>query len=276
MKTIREKLDNLKEILQKMESVLIGYSGGVDSTFLAKIAVDVLGDKALCVTAVSESYPEHERLEAEQFADQLGLRCITVKTKEMDDENYRKNDARRCYYCKKAMISDLKRIAREQGCKSIIIGTNYDDLGDYRPGQQAAKEEGIRSPLMEVQMTKEDIRVLSKEMGIPTWNKPSFACLSSRIPYGQQISSEVLSKIDRAEAVLRAKGFKQFRVRHHETIARIEILPGDMEKLLLERLDIYEQLRRLGYSHVTMDLLGYRTGSMNEIILNNALPVINA
>ena len=276
MATVHEKYEKLKNIICEMESVLIGYSGGVDSTFLAKVATDILGDKALCVTSVSESYPVHERQEAEQYAKQLGLRCITIETKEMDDENYRKNDSMRCYYCKKAMITDLRRIADENGCKTIIIGTNFDDLGDYRPGQQAAKEEGVRSPLMESGMSKEDIRVLSKELGIPTWNKPSFACLSSRIPYGQQITREALTMVDQAESILRAKGFSQFRVRHHNDIARIEILPGEMNKLLEQRLDIYEQLHTLGYAHVTMDLRGYRTGSMNEVLFEKTLPIINS
>jgi pyridinium-3,5-biscarboxylic acid mononucleotide sulfurtransferase len=266
MSSLSDKLAKLQENLKDMGSVLIGYSGGVDSTFLAKVATDVLGEKALSVIAVSESYPAHERYEAEKFAQELGLHCMTVSTSEIDNPDYQKNDSMRCYHCKKEMIHHLKKIAEEKGFFTIVIGTNYDDLGDYRPGQKAANEEGIRSPLVEVEMTKDEIRVLSKEMNIPTWDKPSFACLSSRVPYGDEISRETLEMIDRAEAVLREKGFIQFRVRHHKTLARIEVLPEEMQKLLENREPIAKKLKEVGYSHISMDLLGYRTGSMNEVL----------
>ncbi|MDX9753345.1 MAG: ATP-dependent sacrificial sulfur transferase LarE [bacterium] len=266
MLTAQEKLVQLEALLGDMKRVCIGYSGGVDSTFLAKVATNVLGEDALCIIAVSESYPEHERYEAEQFAAELGLHTLTVNTHEIDNPDYRRNDSMRCYHCKKEMVSHLKAIAAERRIPHILIGTNYDDLGDYRPGQQAAKEEGVRSPLVEVEMTKDDIRILSKEMNIPTWNKPSFACLSSRVPYGQAITPEILGKIDRAESLLREYGLSQFRVRHHDNLARIEVLPEEMTKVLDQGAAITSALKEMGYAYVTLDLVGYRTGSMNEVL----------
>lgn len=275
MADLQQKFNKLKALLREMESVVIGYSGGVDSTFLAKVATDELGGKALCAIAISESYPEHERRDAENFANDLGLNIVTVNTSEIDNPEYQKNDSMRCYHCKKEMISHLRHVAKQQNIQTIAIGTNYDDLGDFRPGQRAAKEENVRSPLVEAEMTKEDIRALSKEMGIPTWNKPSFACLSSRVAYGESISREKLEKIDKAEAALREYGFTQFRVRHHDSLARIEVLADEMELLLKNRVAIAEKLRSLGYTHVSMDLLGYRTGSMNEALHQIASPAMS-
>ena len=266
MGAIDQKYERLKAILRGMESVVIGYSGGVDSTFLAKVATDVLGQRALSVAAISESYPKWERDEAEKFAREMGLHYERIETSEMDNPEYRKNDPTRCYHCKQELVTQLQRIARTRGYKSFAIGTNYDDLGDYRPGRQAAREGGARSPLVEAELTKEDIRILSQRLGIPTWNKPSFACLSSRIPYGEEVTKEKLERIEQAEDVLRELGFVQFRVRHHKDLARIEVLPVEMPRLLEFREEITRRLKSIGYTFVAMDLLGYRTGSMNETL----------
>ncbi len=266
MSTLEQKYQQFLSILREMDSIVIGYSGGVDSTFLAKVATDVLGDKALSVSAISESYPEFERKEAEQFARDLGLHYMSIDTNELDNPDYRKNDPNRCFHCKQELVTHLRRIADERGFKTIAIGTNMDDLGDYRPGQNAAKEGGARFPMVEAEMTKEDIRTLSKQLHIPTWDKPSFACLASRFPYGEEISKEKLDRVAEAEGVLRELGFTQFRVRSHDNLARIELLPAEMTKMLLLREDIYRLIRKTGFSYIAMDLLGYRTGSMNETL----------
>ncbi len=266
MNQLEQKYQQLKTVLQEMGSVVIGYSGGVDSTFLAKVATDVLGDKALSVAAISPSYPKHEHDEAKQFAVDLGLNFDTVSTTEMDNPDYRKNAPDRCYHCKKELVVLLKNIARDRGFNVVALGANFDDLGDYRPGQKAAKEEGIRNPMMDLEITKDDIRALSKQLNIPTWDKPSFACLSSRIPYGIEITPEKLSMVDKAEQIMREYNFGQFRVRHHNDVARIELLPEDMSKLLHIREEIAQRLKGIGYAYIAMDLLGYRTGSMNEVL----------
>lgn len=271
---IEQKLEKLKTILRDLESVVIGYSGGVDSTFLAKVATDVLGDKALSVAAISETYPRHEREEAVEFAHTLGLHYESVETTELDNPNYRENNPDRCYHCKRELVSSLKRIAEERGFRAVVFGTNLDDLGDYRPGQKAAKEGGACNPLVDAGMTKDDIRILSQRLNIPTWNKPSFACLASRLPYGEGITKEKLEKVDRAEQVLREHRFRQFRVRHHENLARIEVTPDEMQRLLDLRDEIVKRLREIGYNYVAMDLMGYRTGSMNEILHQIEKPVV--
>lgn len=265
-RSVEEKFEHLKSILREMESVVVGYSGGVDSTFLCKVATDVLGERALSVAAISESYPEHERVEAEEFARSLGLNFETVHTLELENPDYRKNAPNRCYYCKQELVTHLGQMARMRGFRHTAIGTNFDDLGDYRPGQEAAREGGTRFPLVEAEITKEDIRILSRRLGIPTWDKPSFACLSSRFPYGEEITREKLEMVDKAETVLRRLGFGQFRVRHHKDLARIEVLPENMELALRHREEIVRQFKQIGYTYVAMDLLGYRTGSMNEVL----------
>jgi pyridinium-3,5-biscarboxylic acid mononucleotide sulfurtransferase len=274
MVAIEQKLEKLKTILRDMESVVIGYSGGVDSTFLAKVAADVLGDKALSVAAISDSYPRHEREEAAVFAQNLGLHFETVHTAELDNPDYQRNGPDRCYHCKRDLIGSLKRIAGERGFKAVALGTNLDDLGDYRPGQKAAQEGGARCPLLEAEMTKGDIRVLSQRMNVPTWNKPSFACLSSRLPYGEEITREKLEMVDRAEQVLRGYHFRQFRVRHHNNLARIEVPPDEMHRLLDLREEIAPRMKEIGYNYVSMDLVGYRTGSMNEVLHQIEMAVV--
>jgi len=266
MKNADQKFETLKSILQSMDSIIIGYSGGVDSTFLCKVATDVLGDRALSVAAISESYPQHERDEAEAFVKELGLNYRTVHTSELDNPEYRKNASNRCYFCKEELITHLNKVKAETGFQSVAIGTNFDDLGDYRPGQEAAKKGGACFPMVEAELTKDDIRYLSKKLNIPSWDKPSFACLSSRFPYGEEISKEKLEMVDKAEAIVRQFGFGQFRVRHHKDMARIEVLPDEMQKVLENREQLVQQLKDLGYTYVSMDLMGYRTGSMNEAL----------
>jgi len=264
---LNRKLKELKEIFTKMESVLIAYSGGVDSTFLLKVAKDVLGDKVLAVTAKSLVYPSEEIERAEALAQDLGVRHKIIETQELSNPNFFNNPKDRCYWCKKELFAILISIARENNLKHVLDGTNFDDLDDFRPGIKAAGEFGIRSPLKEAMLTKEDIRSLSKYLGLPTWDKPSFACLASRFPYGMKITKENLNKVDKAERFLRRFGIIQVRVRYHDTIARIEVLGKDIPKLLEEKLrrQSISYFKKLGYSYVAVDLEGYRTGSMNEV-----------
>lgn len=266
---LTEKFNKLKEIIKGLENVAVGFSGGVDSTFLLKVAVDILGsDNVLAVTSCSETYPSREFKEASRLVEEIGVEQYVIHSEELDNEDFVRNDKLRCYYCKKELFSEIKEVAREEGYKNVADGSNYDDqINDYRPGLKAADELGIRSPLKEAEITKEEIRKLSKRLGLPTWNKPSFACLSSRFPYGSRINEDELKMVDKAEEFLRKYSFKQLRVRHHDQhTARIEVLPEDMELLLKEREEIVSLLKELGYIYITIDLEGYRTGSMNEVL----------
>ncbi|MEO5894624.1 MAG: ATP-dependent sacrificial sulfur transferase LarE [Vicinamibacterales bacterium] len=254
--------------LTELPSIIVAYSGGVDSALLAYAATRVLGDQALCVTADSPSYPDRHRQMATSLARDFGFRHEIIYTAEMARPEYRANPANRCYFCKHELYTHLSALARERGIPIIADGSNADDRGDYRPGRQAAREFGVRSPLDEAELTKDEIRELSRRAGLPTWDEPASACLSSRIPYFSEVTDEKLRMIERAEAVLRNLGFRICRVRHHDTIARLELGPEEMVRATdPETAVVIDQaLRQLGYAHVTIDLRGYRLGSLNEAL----------
>ena len=255
----------LCDTLASLGSVIVAYSGGADSAYLAFIAHRTLGDRAVAVTADSPSYPERHRQLAIQIARDFGLRHEIIQTSELERPEYRANPANRCYYCKHELYTHLSRIAA--GRDAVIVdGNNADDRGDYRPGRQAAREFGVRSPLDEVDLSKEEIRELSRQAGLPTWNEPASACLSSRIPYHTEVTDEKLRRIERAEQALRALGFRVFRVRHHDDLARIEIARAEMPRALDPDVSaaIVRALKEAGYRYVSLDLQGYRTGSLNE------------
>ncbi len=269
MDELHQKYEQLKGILRGMETAAVAYSGGVDSTFLLKVAVDELGpDRVLGVIAVSESYPARELKEAQQLAEEMGARVRLIGTEELSNPDYASNPVNRCFHCKTELFTKIFPIAREEGLREMLYGVNADDLGDFRPGIQAAKRMGARGPLQEAGLTKNEIRLLSRELGLRTWDKPAYACLSSRIPYGQRITAEALRQVDEAEDFLHDLGYRQVRVRHHDKVARIE-LPRDQMARLLEDGSaelIVAKLKDLGYLYVTLDLQGYRVGSLNEAI----------
>jgi uncharacterized protein len=263
---IERKLHDLLRILKEMESVVVAYSGGVDSTSLLSVALEALGDRVLAVTAMSASLPERERQEATRLAKALGARHILLETEELKDPAFVANAPDRCYHCKLSRFRDLSDYALRLGYRTVVDGTNAEDLGDHRPGRRAARELGVRSPLEEVGLTKAEIRQLARARGLPNWDAPSDACLASRIPYGTPITAEKLSRIGRAEEVLRELGLGQLRVRDHGEIARIELEPGDLAAGLKHRHRVIQELRSLGYAYVTLDLQGFRSGSMNEVL----------
>jgi uncharacterized protein len=262
----QEKYEHLQQIVRDMESVLIAYSGGVDSALLLKVAHDVLGDRAIGVLASSEAYAPEESVEAMQTARQMGVPLLTIETHELEDERYTSNSVNRCYFCKTELFTQLEPLAKLHNMRYIAYGVNKDDDGDFRPGQRAAREFGVRGPLKEADMGKREIRAVARFLGLPVWDKPAMACFSSRIPYGSKVDVASLQMIYKAERLLRELGFHQLRVRHHDKIARIEVERSELPRLIEEEMSrtVTDGLRKLGYSYVTIDLLGYRSGSMNE------------
>jgi uncharacterized protein len=260
------KYNRLKQILTELGSVVVAYSGGTDSTLVLKVAYDVLGDRTIAMTAVSASLAADERKEAEEIAQQIGVKHILVETDEASNTDYLANTPNRCFFCKNETYDKLTAYAQGHAFQAVVDGTNADDARDYRPGRQAARQHQVRSPLLEAGLTKAEIRQLSKELGLPNWNKPAAACLASRIPYGTTITVKALSQVERAESLLRSIGLGQLRVRHHDTIARIEIATDEFPRLIEQRETIVNAFRALGYTYVSLDLAGFRSGSMNEII----------
>jgi uncharacterized protein len=266
--TAAQKEDRLVQILSGLESVIVGFSGGVDSAYLAHIANRTLGSRALCVTAISPSYPSFQKRETQDFVLKFNLNHLEIESEELDNPNYRENAPNRCYFCKSELFGKLEALARGRGYRWVIDGTNFDDLGDFRPGRKAATEHAIRSPLLEAGMTKVDIREMSRRNGLPTWDKPALPCLSSRFPYGTSISAEKLSVVDSGENILRDFGFRIFRVRYHEELVRLEFAPEELAKALNPTMAaiLLKRFKELGFKYVTIDLEGYRSGSLNEVL----------
>ncbi|MBI4233915.1 MAG: ATP-dependent sacrificial sulfur transferase LarE [Chloroflexi bacterium] len=269
-----DKLNRLQDVLRDLCSCVVAFSGGVDSTFLVSVAYEVLGDRCLAVTGVSPTYTREEVEAARSLAEHIGARHRFIKTSELDDPCFARNDSRRCYYCKSELFRELRRIADAEGLAWVADGTNLDDTSDYRPGRQAAAELGVRSPLLEAGLTKADIRRLSRDRGLPTWDKPAQACLASRFPTGTAITQELLEQVAQAEAYLHSLGLRQVRVRHHGPIARIEVEPDDLSRLVADgvRQGIVSRLQALGYTYISLDLAGYRTGSLNEVLASQDTP----
>lgn len=263
---LSEKLERLKQILAGYDGAVLGYSGGVDSSFLAGVAKDVLGERLLAVTASSPLYPDEEIEGAKRLARELALNHLVLTTDEMDDDTFCANPPDRCYHCKKKLFGRLLELAQEKGYEAVLDGANVDDLGDFRPGMRAVRELNVHSPLKAAGLSKEEIRLLSREMHLPTWDKPSMACLASRFPYGERITRDGLKQVGEAEALVRKLVGGQVRVRHYNDLARIEVEPGRFLSLLKEAGQLTAALKKLGYKYVTLDLEGYRTGSMNEVL----------
>jgi uncharacterized protein len=264
---VTEKHESLRGILRDLRRVVVAYSGGVDSTFLLKTAVDTLGaGNVLACISIGPSEPDDQYERATRAAEGLGVELMAVEAGELEDPNFTANNADRCFHCKSRLGRTLLDVAKERGFDYVVFGTNYDDLDDYRPGNRAIKVLGIRSPLAEARLTKEDIRELSRQMGLPTADQPASPCLASRIPYGLEVTEQRLRQVDQAEAFLRSLGFVEFRVRHHDEIARVEVRPQDIAKLTAEpvRTKVVEKLKSLGFRFVAMDLQGFRSGSLNE------------
>lgn len=262
-----QKIKKLKSILREMGSVLVAYSGGADSTFLLRVARDVLGDKVLAVTANSPTYPASELVFAKESCRALGVRHKIISTRELDNEDFARNPVNRCYFCKNELFRSLKEIARKNKINFVIDASNISDKSDFRPGSIAKKKLGVRSPLQEAGITKDDLRRLSKKMGLDTWDKPALACLASRIPYGMRITPSLLKRIDQSEGCLKNMGFTQVRLRHYNNgLCRIEVPKARIRGLIDKGNQIIDKLKKFGYNYITVDLEGYRTGSLNEVI----------
>jgi uncharacterized protein len=267
-KALKAKEQNLREIISSCGSAVVAFSGGVDSTLLAYISHDVLGDRMVAVTAISPSFPQYQLEDARAFADRFGITFEMIETQEMDNPRYRANSPERCYYCKTELFTRCLEVAQNRGFNHVFDGSNVDDHSDYRPGMKAALEHNIRSPLAEAGFSKKNIRALSRHYNLPTWDMPAFACLASRLPYGEEIAPEKLERVDKSEAVLRELGFRQFRVRYHGEVGRVELAPEEFPRAFsIEMLKkISNGLKEAGFTFASLDLDGYRTGSLNEIL----------
>ena len=262
------KEQRLRSVFEEMESVVVAFSGGVDSSYVAYVATEVLGERALCVTGESASLASHQRIETEELVRRFGFRHEIIRTDELDDPRYQANAPDRCYFCKTELYGKLAPLALERGFGGVVDGSTTDDLGDYRPGRAAASEQRVRSPLIEVGMSKREVRELSRRAQLPTWDKPASPCLSSRIAYGTPVNIERLGVVDRGEEILRSLGFREFRVRHHDELVRLEIAPAELDHALKREVvdELAQKFRALGFRYVTLDLHGYRTGAMNEVL----------
>src|SRR4030095_10472179 len=267
MNTIAKE-ERLREIFRELESVIVAYSGGVDSSYVAYVANEELGSRAVCITGQSASLPAYQRAEIDRVVEKFGFQHEMIDTEELENPSYRANDSNRCFFCKDELYTKLESVAQSRGIQHIVDGSTVDDLDDFRPGRQAAKQHAVRSPLIEVGLSKTEVRELSRKATLPTWDKPASPCLSSRIAYGTTVTIERLSKVDRGEEILREFGFREFRVRHHDQLVRIEIAPAEMERVLRKDLidELARRFRELGFKYVTLDLEGFRSGSMNEVI----------